>query len=494
MYDDNEEDLALLQQYEEEDANSSNDDLDSDLEDKIMSAVQYETNAAQPWPTTAQQQQQQHGKTQQGSISKNGQLAPQSPIPSVDMTKPASDTARPDFSSGDDSSISSSSGDDNSIENDDSPGNNNIESNLSAPPIIRHIDLNITDKQLQQDDSTDDEEKVLNHELQELIDQQIRNRKQKQLSFRKPKQLPFCFSCLAPGHIQRDCSLCNECGGEKHPNIRCPGAFYCRRCKERGHLAMDCTNNKCYDSCRHCGEDYHSSQCCPTLVHVYRNQVPPKVTVARYCYNCGGKGHYGDECPTLPESSQSQQSVFSFSSLSISHDPRRHDRDHSHGKHHLRSSTSSSKRPRHHSSSESRQHHSTHQRWDDRSDSDSDRPAKSLTSRGRKKETNRQRFEDRLIARKARKHEHQETSNSKKHGSWNGKQQTSDSKERGSGNNNWKALKGISSSSSSKREPGTKIENDFPRNLPKPSFSGVIDTEPAPTSRRPRYTGGYNRH
>ncbi|ORZ13203.1 hypothetical protein BCR42DRAFT_493273 [Absidia repens] len=489
MYDDDEEDLALLQQYEEEDANSSNDDLDSDLEDKIMSAVQYETDAAQPWPTKAQQQQEQDEKTQQEAIPKNGQLATRSIIPPIDMTKPASDTARPDSSSDDDSSISSYNGDDHSIENDDSLGNNNIESNLIAPPIIRHIDLNITDKQLQQDDSTDDEEKALNHELQELIDQQIRNRKQKQQSFRKSKQLPFCFSCLAPGHIQRDCSLCNECGGEKHPNIRCPGAFYCHRCKERGHLAMDCRNNRCYDSCRHCGEDYHASQCCPTLVHVYRDQVSPKLKVTRYCYNCGGKGHYGDECPTLPESSQSQQSVFSFSSLSISHDPRRHDRDHNHGQYHHRSSNSSSKRPRHHSSSESRHRHSTHHRWDDRSDSDSDRPAKRPIRRDRTKEMNKQRFDDRLPA---RKYDRQETSNSKKHGSWNGQQQTSDSKERGSGNNNWKALKGTSSSSSSRAERGTRIENDFPRNLPKPSFSGVIDTEPA--SRRPRYTGGYNRH
>lgn len=145
---------------------TSDDDLDSDLEDKIMSAVQYETDTTRKWSTSSQ-----HGQNQQGTNSTRDQLATRSTIPFA-MTQPASDESQPDYSSNDDSSVSSFNGDDNNIENDD-PLDTNGESNLGAPPVIRHIDLNITDKQLQQDDTTDDEEEALNHELQELIDQQV---------------------------------------------------------------------------------------------------------------------------------------------------------------------------------------------------------------------------------------------------------------------------------------------------------------------------------
>jgi hypothetical protein len=44
----------------------------------------------------------------------------------------------------------------------------------NSPPVIHHIDLAMTDKQLPYDDSTDEEEKELNFELQQLIDNQVR--------------------------------------------------------------------------------------------------------------------------------------------------------------------------------------------------------------------------------------------------------------------------------------------------------------------------------
>ncbi|KAI8332259.1 hypothetical protein BC941DRAFT_455720 [Chlamydoabsidia padenii] len=274
MYDDDEEDLALLQQYEDQNArssinslfiftgvhcDSSDNDLDSDLEDRIMSAVEYGINQDTPRPQQQEQQQQQQSKETVEQHTKT-----RSTIPPIDMTQPGTD---------------SSSGEDSSDDNDTHRHTNKPQ---SVPPIIHHIDLNLTNKQLPYDESTDEEEKELNYELQQLIDNQV----------------IICNTCGNPGHMGYQCDLCGECGQKRHTTSYCPGLDYCRRCKQRGHFSSECDNAACRDSCRYCGDDIHASQCCPTLVHVYIDEVPPHKTVKRFCYNCGDKGHFGDATTT----------------------------------------------------------------------------------------------------------------------------------------------------------------------------------------------------
>ncbi|SAL99346.1 hypothetical protein [Absidia glauca] len=460
MYDDDEEDLALLQQYEEQQGGSS------DLEDRIMSAVEYGTNQLTDGSKRSKQQQRPKESTEQESKS-----TLRSTIPPIDMTQPGTDrTTQNNSRSGEDSS------------DDDSDSSHNCSSIASpnSPPVIHHIDLAMTDKQLPYDDSTDEEEKELNFELQQLIDNQIHNRNQKKQKFKPSRKPIVCNTCGNPGHMRYQCDLCADCGMKRHATSYCPGLEYCRRCKERGHLSSECENPICRDSCRHCGDYIHASQCCPSLVHVYTGEVSPQKAVKRFCYNCGGKGHFGDECPTLSTRLQAQLSVFSARHLSLAsalgHQPPR-----------------GGKRHHHHQQHQHHQHHQgstghIHKRWPDRMDLNEDRH-----SRKRSKSNHGDERHD--------KPKHRQHNTSKERYVSSSNQDTS-SKQRASGNNNWKALTkgGPSSSRSGGRQPSSsnRIENDFPRgggggggeptrSLPKPSFSGVVAIDPS--TRRPSIAG-----
>lgn len=135
---------------------SSENDLDSDLEDRILSAVEYGTN--QPTDGLKRSQKQQRPKE---SAEQQSTLASRSTIPPIDMTRTGTDRITQN---------NSSSGEDSSDDDDNSSHNGS-----NTPPVIHHIDLTLTDNQLPYDDSTDEEEKELNFELQQLIDNQVRN-------------------------------------------------------------------------------------------------------------------------------------------------------------------------------------------------------------------------------------------------------------------------------------------------------------------------------
>ncbi|KAJ1970988.1 hypothetical protein H4R34_005885 [Dimargaris verticillata] len=102
--------------------------------------------------------------------------------------------------------------------------------------------------------------------------------------------------------------VCFTCGSEDHRASACPvSQDVCFNCKERGHVSRDCNRPKLRgDRCGQCGSPYHHRSECPLIwrqyVYVDRvdksliEQFPLRRPVGAYCYQCAGRGHWGDDC------------------------------------------------------------------------------------------------------------------------------------------------------------------------------------------------------
>ncbi|KAF9259500.1 hypothetical protein L218DRAFT_874494, partial [Marasmius fiardii PR-910] len=123
---------------------------------------------------------------------------------------------------------------------------------------------------------------------------------------------------------------CLTCGARnEHTTHSCPISKVCFSCGMKGHINANCPNRGIryneskYDDCHRCGSSQHSTNECPTLwrLYDYLTDTTRKITLearrARkdlplggggegyiaedvWCYNCGGSGHWGDDCKAMP--------------------------------------------------------------------------------------------------------------------------------------------------------------------------------------------------
>ncbi|CDS10673.1 hypothetical protein LRAMOSA11159 [Lichtheimia ramosa] len=442
MFDDeDEQELELLRQYEEQEGDlqhqSSDNELDSDLEDTLMSMVQYGSNQ----PTTKPKESFQRDKEQ-------------------------------DTGSEDDISVSTTSGSQvDKVDDDSSSTSSNEELHVSPsavqssePRVTRVIDLEDTPRYMDEEEE-DEEERQLNDELQDLIQSQIERRQSAKRSF-KPRRIQLCFTCLRPGHDQKNCNVCPDCGLEKHAR-HCPGLRYCLRCKRRGHEAAECVHRYEYGSCKRCGLSYHNTVHCPSIVHKYKGQSTPVAHVTPYCYFCGRSQHYGDECPRRGHNLQDMISPFSDKNATLG---TRFEMQHN-----MKASASAF--------AESR-----HKRWRDSSSSEGSQQRESSK---RRKQHNKPSLDDFF-----------ERNGSYTRERFNRTQRQSPPHhtqlQRGHGNNNWNNIPRPTRSGTVNINDRSSM--DFPRNgvaggLPKPSSSGVIDIprwNHQQQQRGPRFRGGYS--
>ncbi|EDO17241.1 hypothetical protein Kpol_538p1 [Vanderwaltozyma polyspora DSM 70294] len=118
---------------------------------------------------------------------------------------------------------------------------------------------------------------------------------------------PKCNNCSQRGHLKRDCPhvICTYCGAmDDHYSQHCSKAIKCANCNESGHYRSQCPQKWKRIFCTRCNSKRHSRDRCPSVWRVYllkddrpkkrKKLILPMHSI--YCYNCGLKGHFGDDC------------------------------------------------------------------------------------------------------------------------------------------------------------------------------------------------------
>lgn len=143
---------------------------------------------------------------------------------------------------------------------------------------------------------------------------------------------PKCSNCSEKGHMKRDCPhvVCSYCGiMDDHYSQQCPTTMRCALCNESGHYRMHCPNKWKKLNCTICNSPKHNRDRCPSVWRVYllknddgnsKKNIPMHST---YCYNCGGKGHFGDECEKQRSSRVPNDDGSAFSGKNLTPDLRR---------------------------------------------------------------------------------------------------------------------------------------------------------------------------
>jgi len=153
-----------------------------------------------------------------------------------------------------------------------------------------------------------------------------------------------CFHCGKVGHMGAECpnpaqaSICPLCAkADEHDMRNCPLNRVCFNCGLPGHINRECPiprgAQRQRQICTICCSNFHTRQHCPELQKKTSNMKIAGMNEAicmvchkkghfccqelkfffglegLYCYNCGGKGHLGDQCnrPRLDDLVRSTQ-------------------------------------------------------------------------------------------------------------------------------------------------------------------------------------------
>lgn len=117
------------------------------------------------------------------------------------------------------------------------------------------------------------------------------------------KSEPKCSNCSQRGHLRKHCPhvICSYCGlMDDHYSSHCPKTTKCSHCNGTGHYRQHCPEKWKRIFCTLCNSKKHSRDRCPSIWRSYylNDSSIKRVLVSHkiYCYNCGDKGHFGDNC------------------------------------------------------------------------------------------------------------------------------------------------------------------------------------------------------
>lgn len=136
-----------------------------------------------------------------------------------------------------------------------------------------------------------------------------------------------CYACNSTDHLAKDCSVqkrgavCYMCGSGDHTRSTCTQEV-CYACHRLGHISKECPEPKRPRSfygpterCKDCGAYAHPTDNCPLLWRCYRwdREVTAQDSASfqeyfrklrKFCYFCGYKGHFGDDCANRARKNQ----------------------------------------------------------------------------------------------------------------------------------------------------------------------------------------------
>ncbi|KAI8362171.1 hypothetical protein B0O80DRAFT_94553 [Mortierella sp. GBAus27b] len=318
------DDDGQYQQYEDElykDPSSDSegsDELNSDLEDTMLSHVYYSTNVYKKAAaaSSAKQAGDQDNSSVSGAnrASQNDQLAiPRTPAEDYHQaisreTEQDSESDDNNADDGDDGSDSgdSGNGDDEEDNEDDEEDDDTLEAKsrvkraryLESTEPTEQLDEHVLDLGATADDDGDETNYDLKAELGHLEDENFKGRSRYYLD-EKERSLA-CHRCGLSGHLSRNCTtkICNTCGAKgDHTFTDCPFAV-CYNCQKKGHLSSNCPYPRGYgvrNFCDKCGLNNHVTEDCPTVWREYVcKSDEPLYNARQYCYNCAAQDHFGD--------------------------------------------------------------------------------------------------------------------------------------------------------------------------------------------------------
>lgn len=115
-----------------------------------------------------------------------------------------------------------------------------------------------------------------------------------------------CLICTREGHISEFCDslICNVCGNRSEHNTKnCPRIVRCSRCRDSGHASSSCKRKVLPRevTCGWCELKGHVEEECELFWRTSGRPWESEFTIKSFglsCYECGGLGHLGNDCPT----------------------------------------------------------------------------------------------------------------------------------------------------------------------------------------------------
>lgn len=115
-----------------------------------------------------------------------------------------------------------------------------------------------------------------------------------------------CLICTREGHISEFCDslICTVCGNRSdHNSKNCPRIVRCSRCREPGHGSSSCQRKILSRevTCGWCELKGHVEEECELFWRTSGRPWESQFTIKSFglsCYECGGLGHLGNDCPT----------------------------------------------------------------------------------------------------------------------------------------------------------------------------------------------------
>lgn len=117
-----------------------------------------------------------------------------------------------------------------------------------------------------------------------------------------------CLVCAREGHLADACDrlTCADCGQRNDHFIQhCPQRKRCQRCREIGHQSSSCPHKvaapRSEITCDWCQRIGHVEEECELLWRTSGRPWESEFAIRTSglgCYECGGAGHLGNDCPT----------------------------------------------------------------------------------------------------------------------------------------------------------------------------------------------------